>query len=279
MKSEKEKMDANETLKSNIAALYSRAAPRFGQVGPGKYAYVGRGLVERLGIGEGAQVLDVAAGRGANLFPAAEKAGPGGRVTGIDLSEGMVQETTQEIKRRNVQNATIMQMDAEHLAFDDASFDYITCGFAIFLFPHMERALAEFQRVLRPGGKLGISVARDSDALSQWYGRHIADYAARYHLPLHVGGNNLDYAQLPSLLTRAGLTDVQVLREQAAFTYAGAQEWWDEKWTHGTRYSLEHMPPDVLAQFQAEVFARLAQEQREGGIREEWHIQYCIGTR
>ncbi len=267
------------TLKSNIAALYSRVAPQYGQVGPERFAYVGRRLVERLGIGEGAQVLDVAAGRGANVFPAAEKAGSSGRVIGIDLSEGMVRETTAEIQRRNIQNAVMMQMDAEHPAFDDASFDYVLCGFAIFLFPHLEQTLAGFHRVLRPGGKLGISMARNPDALSQWYGQHITDYAARYHLPLNVGGNGLDYAELPSLLTQTGFTDVQVILEQTTFVYASVQEWWDEKWTHGTRYSLEHMPPEVLEQFRSEVFARLAQEMQADGISEEWQILFHIGIR
>ncbi len=269
----------NGTLKSNIAALYSRVAPQYGQVGPTRFAYVGRRLVEQLGINKSAKVLDVAAGRGANLFPAAEKAGSSGRVIGIDLSEGMVQETTAEIRRRNLQNAVMMQMDGERLAFDDASFDYILCGFAIFLFPHLEQTLAGFHRVLRPGGKLGISVARNPDALSQWYGQHITDYAARYHLPLNVGGNGLDYAHLPSLLTLAGFADVQVLREHKTFVYASPQEWWDEKWTHGTRYSLEHMTPEVLEQFRSEVFARLAQELQSDGIHEEWQILYHFATR
>ena len=48
-------------------------------------------------------------------------------------------------------------------------------AFAIFLFPHLEQALSEFFRVLRPGGMLAITVARDLDALSHWYGEHITE--------------------------------------------------------------------------------------------------------
>jgi len=86
-----------------------------------------------------AQVLDVGAGRGANLFPAAETVGPHGQVIGIDLAPGMVRETTAEIKRRNLPHVSMLQMDAEHLTFPDASFDVVLCGFAIFLFPHLEQ--------------------------------------------------------------------------------------------------------------------------------------------
>lgn len=281
-------LDNLEGPKANIAGLYNRVAAAYGRVGPDPFAYAGRGLVERIGINEGARVLDVGVGRGANLFPAAEKVGPRGHVIGIDLAEQMLQETRAEIERRGLSNASVVQMDAEHLAFETASFDYVLCGFAIFLFPHFEQALAEFLRVLHPGGtagvtvrtagKLGITVARDG-MLSQWYSKRISEYHEQYHFPLNAGGARLDLAEMPTYLARAGFVDVQVLQEQTEFIYVDAQQWWDAKWTHGTRYSLEHMTPEVLAQFKAEVFARLAEEQRPDGIHEEWHVQYVIGTR
>ena len=275
-------------IKTNIAGLYNRVASTYGRVGPDPFAYAGKGLVERIGINEGARVLDVGVGRGANLFPAAEKVGSHGQVTGIDLAEQMVQETGAEIKRRGLSNASVLAMDAEHLTFEDASFDYVLCGFAIFLFPHFEQALAEFLRVLRSGGtvgvtvrvpgKLGITVAHDG-SLSRWYSKLISEYHEQHHFPLSAGGARLDLNELPSYLTKAGFVDVHVLQEQTEFIYTDAQQWWDAKWTHGTRYSLEHMAPEVLAQFKAEVFARLAEEQRPDGIHEEWNLHYVIGTR
>ncbi len=186
--------------KTNIAGLYNRVASLYGQVGPDIFSYAGGHLVERMDIAQGAKVLDVAVGRGANLFPAAEKVGLRGQVIGIDLAENMVQETKAEIERRSIQNATVLQMDAEHLTFDPASFDDVLCGFAIFLFPHLEQALSEFFRVLRTGGKLGITVARVPDALSQWYGKRLTEYHEQYHFPLNAGGGQLDYSEIPSYL-------------------------------------------------------------------------------
>src|SRR5258708_5126353 len=142
------------TQKETIAGLYHRVASAYGQVGPNIFAYAGQHLVERLGVGEGAQVLYIGARIGANLFPAAK----------LPL-------------------ASMLQMDAEQVAFSDASFDYVLCGFAILLFPHLEQALSECFRVLRPGGKLGITIAQHLDALSHWYGEHITDYHTRYHFP------------------------------------------------------------------------------------------------
>ncbi len=266
--------------KANIAGLYNRVAQLYGQVGPNAFAYAGRQLVERMGIAEGAHVLDVGVGKGANLFPAAEKVGPRGQVTGIDLAERMLQETAAEIARRSISHATVLHMDAEQLTFAEASFDAVLCGFAIFLFPHLEQALSEFFRVMRSGGKLGITVARDPDALSQWYGKHLTEYANQHHFPLNAGGTRLDYhSELPTYLAHAGFSDVQVLHDQTEVVYADAQQWWDAKWTHGTRYSLEHMPPGVLAQFKTEVFARLQEAQEPDGIHEKWDFQFTVGIK
>ena len=112
-----------------------------------------------------------------------EAVGPQGQVMGIDLVPGMVQETTAEIKRRNLSHVTMLLMEAERLLFPDACFDDVLCGFAIFLVPHVEQALSEFFRVLRPGGKMGVTVAQDLDALSHWFGERIPAYRQRYQFP------------------------------------------------------------------------------------------------
>jgi len=52
----------------------------------------------------------------------------------------------------------VLQMDAEQLAFEDASFDCMLCGFALFFFPNLEGAMSEVRRVLKPGG-IAIGIA------------------------------------------------------------------------------------------------------------------------
>lgn len=93
-------MSNSEAQKEHIADLYHRVASVYGQIGPNIFTYAGQNLVERIAMTEGAQVLDVGAGRGANLFPAAKAVGPHGQVIGIDLAPGMVQETTAEINQK-----------------------------------------------------------------------------------------------------------------------------------------------------------------------------------
>ena len=60
--------------KEQVAAVFGRAAPTYDSTG--RFAYFGRRLVAAANLAAGARVLDIAAGRGAILFPAAEQVGP-----------------------------------------------------------------------------------------------------------------------------------------------------------------------------------------------------------
>jgi ubiquinone/menaquinone biosynthesis C-methylase UbiE len=149
--------DEDREKEEGIVGVFSRSASTFDRGGPRIFSHFGQRLVDLAQIAPGADVLDVAAGRGAVLFPAARQVGPHGRVVRIDLSTDMVRETTAEMQSFGWQHAAMHQMDAEQLDFPDASFDWVLCGFALWFFPQPYRALTEFFRVLRPGGGIGIT--------------------------------------------------------------------------------------------------------------------------
>ncbi|MDQ3005141.1 MAG: methyltransferase domain-containing protein, partial [Chloroflexota bacterium] len=141
--------------KDILQGVFTRSASSYERIR--YFPIFGQWLVETAQIPEGAKVLDVACGRGAVLFPAAERVGSGGHVTGIDLAEGMARETQMEIERRGLRQAEARQMDAEHLTFPDSSFDFALCGFSLQFFPHLEQALSEFRRVLKPNGHVTVT--------------------------------------------------------------------------------------------------------------------------
>ena len=138
-----------------VAEQFGKAAESYDRTP--YFPLCGRRLVELAEISEGAHALDVATGTGAVLFPAASLVGPRGRVVGIDIAGPMVAATNSEIVRRHVQNAEARQMDAIALGFPSGSFDCVLCGFALFFIPELARALSEFHRVLRLGGRLAVS--------------------------------------------------------------------------------------------------------------------------
>jgi len=263
--------EKERSVKQEIAGLFDRLASTYDRIGPRFFSHFGRRLVELAQIPSGAKVLDVAAGRGAVLYPAAKQVGPHGHVVGIDLSAGMVCETAKEIKSSGLKNAEMHQMDAERLTFPDASFDFVLCGLSIFFFPQPRRALDEFYRVLRSGGRVGVTTfAKDSEAFD-WLGEVLRSYLPRRGS--QTGGGQkasvppLDTpAGLEATLSNAGFEEIQIIKEEAGFVYEREEELWASLWSHGARRSLERMEPSILERFKADVFQRVQVFRRSGGI-------------
>lgn len=112
-------------------------------------------------------LLDVASGKGTSAFAVADRFGC--RVIGVDLSESNVAEANIEARKRGLTDRVQFQLaDAEQLPFQPASFDAILCECAFCTFPNKAKAASEFAKVLRAGGRVGISdLTRVSDPLSE----------------------------------------------------------------------------------------------------------------
>ncbi|MBO0794566.1 MAG: methyltransferase domain-containing protein, partial [Ktedonobacteraceae bacterium] len=248
----------HQQQKQQIAAGFSRAAATYDQAGPPLFTYFGQRLVELARLPEHAHVLDVAAGRGAVLFPAAEQVGAGGSVVGIDLAENMVETTQEEIQRRQLAQASMYVMDAEHLTFPSASFDVVCCGFGLFFFPHLEHALRECARVLKPGGSIAISTWGTTDERWLWYGDLLKTAPLNWEAAPWFTYQTLNNADaLRAALASAGFTQLAIVEEQREFVYASEEEWWAAQWSHGMRHLLETLLPSDLARFQSDAFHRL----------------------
>jgi demethylmenaquinone methyltransferase/2-methoxy-6-polyprenyl-1,4-benzoquinol methylase len=97
------------------------------------------------------QLLDVATGTG-DFALQALSLNPE-KITGVDISEGMLQVGRKKMQDRNVADKIVLQLaDSENLPFEENKFDAVTVGFGVRNFEHLERGLEEIFRVLRPGG-------------------------------------------------------------------------------------------------------------------------------
>ena len=207
--------------KTEAAASFSSRAADFDP--QGLFAHFGHRLVEVVGIEPGQRVLDVATGRGAVLFPAIERVGTTGEAVGIDLAEGMVKATNEEAECRGW-GPRVRVMDAERLDFSDATFDRVLCGFGVMFFPHLDQALSEFRRVLKPGGRLGVST---------WQIGQSEDLAAVLDELDLLGSNNqrppgwiTEPKVLASAFVHAGFTDVQVIADSRTSVYSDVDQYW-----------------------------------------------------
>lgn len=264
--------------KDLVAGLYDRASAIYDQVGPKTSSRFGERLVELMDIQADATVLDVGVGRGANLLPAAKRVGIEGKVIGVDISRGMLRELSADVNAQDLSQVELMEMDGEQLTFADASFDHLLSGYTIFWFGDLQRALRGFRRVLKTEGTLGISMYGGGDPRWAWYGELLREYGEKYVTFTSFGGNHVNGKpeMLRAALHAAGFEDVQIVVESFKIIYASAEEWWEEKWTHGSRAPLEQMSPEVRARFQSEAFARLAEMEEDGVYRMVWKTCFAI---
>ncbi len=264
-----------EAKKALIAEVFSRAAETYGQVGPPYFSHFGRRLVDLAGVRRAAKVLDVATGRGAVLFPVAERIGSAGWVVGIDLAPSMVEETAREIRRREVATAEVRKMDAEHLAFPDETFDAVLCGFGLFFFPDVAATMAEFRRVLKSGGRFAASTWAKDDSWA-W----VDAVNKRYNVNVKLKSNSLDTPPAcEGMLRTAGFEDIQIAVEQAEFVYADEEEWWKTHWSHAYRAVLERVPADALDRYKSELFSGLQAHKGPGGVREVFSVLFTTGRK
>ena len=131
---------------------------------PGGLALTRR-LADSLGLRFGARVADVASGPGATASLLAAEYGV--TVDGIDLGPAAVAAANAQGAQAGIGDRVVFRVgDAERLPLDDASVDAVVCECALCTFPDKEAATAEMARVLKPGGRVGITdVTLDLDRL------------------------------------------------------------------------------------------------------------------
>jgi arsenite methyltransferase len=105
-------------------------------------------------IAKGSQVLDLGCGAGIDMIMALEITGPDGKVTGVDLTEEMVNRAKKNLSLYGAENAEIHKVDSEQLPFADEQFDVVISNGVINLSPAKRYLFRELYRVLKSGGHL-----------------------------------------------------------------------------------------------------------------------------
>jgi SAM-dependent methyltransferase len=108
-------------------------------------------------LAPGDRVLDLGCGAGTDTLVAAQMVGPEGWVIGIDMTLEMLAKARRAADELGAENVELVEADAEHLPFPDASFDVVISNGVIDLVPDKEAVFAEIFRVLRPGGRIQIA--------------------------------------------------------------------------------------------------------------------------
>jgi SAM-dependent methyltransferase len=233
----------------------------------------GKKLVELAKIEKGARILDLGMGAGTSLFPAAEKAGATGQVIGIDICKDMVRYTHEKIKKYKVDNACVIQADAQSLVFKDNSFDYVLSGFS-YIFSTLE----EIRRVLRKGGRFGLSTWKTLEYM-EWMASCLGKYIPVNSKDVY---SQVTLGELRTLLDEAGFTNIVTSTETQLFHYADEEQWWratyDSGWEDYIK-KIEDMGAVRMEEFKKEAFKELQIYKKSDSIPFVVCVHFVFGTK
>lgn len=143
--------------RAHPSTAWDTIAPGYDKTNTPSQMWLGNEGLRRAGFCAGMRVLDVAAGSGALSIPAARL---GARVLATDQSTVMLELLTARAQREGLDIETRV-MDGHALDLDDDSFDLAGSQFGVMLFPDMPRGIREMARVVRPGGRVLMTVYGD----------------------------------------------------------------------------------------------------------------------
>jgi ubiquinone/menaquinone biosynthesis C-methylase UbiE len=259
------------TYRSEAAAGYDRA-----------FADVSRYFVPfllRAGrLAPGQRVLDIATGTGLAAAAALDVVGSGGHVTAADIAPAMVEKARERLGE--APNVRVAVEDGQALSFPDQSFDSVLCSLGLMFFPDPARGLAEFHRVLRPGGRVAVSVntvpeRTFNSRISVAIGRHVPSLAEAAARVFSLG----DEERLRSLLGAAGFRDVEVATEVYQFVVPSFDAYFEpyEQGAGSPGQAYVALPEETRRAVREEV--RQEMGGAGGPIRVEVEIRFAGGSR
>lgn len=127
-------------------------------------------MFKKAGDISGFSVLDVGTGTGELAFISAKKVGPGGRVTGLDITPAMLEMAKQKVMDLDLPTEVDFVIgDALDMKLGDDLFDLVTSGYMLRNVTDIQKALNEMYRVLRPGGLAVVAeLAKPRNRVIRW---------------------------------------------------------------------------------------------------------------
>ncbi len=152
---------------------------------------------------EGETVLDLGSGGGIDVILSARRVGPAGRVFGLDMTDEMLALAGRNAREADVENAIFLKGLIEAIPLPAGSVDVIISNCVVNLSVDKAAAMVEMARVLRPGGRLGISDVVAEDRLTPAERAQRGDFAGCIAGALSAG-------ELEEGLREAGFREISV---------------------------------------------------------------------
>jgi ubiquinone/menaquinone biosynthesis C-methylase UbiE len=216
-------------------------------------------LLQAAHIAPGMRVLDIATGTGLSAEAALAAVGHTGHVTAADVSPAMAEKARERLGK--APNASVFVEDGQALSFADCSFDVVLCNLGLMFFPDPVRGLSEFRRVLRPGGRVAVSVntvveRSYNHQINAIIARHMPNLAEAVTRTCVLGEASL----LRSLFAEAGLADIETHTVRHTFVLPSFDAYYGpfERGGASTGQALAALPEEIRHAVREEVRRDLA---------------------
>lgn len=191
--------DGNDGKTEQVRRMFNGIAPTYdrlnGLMSMGLYRLWLRRLTKEVTARKPARILDMATGTGDVAVALARKL-PKSTITGLDLSDAMMDQARSKAIAMGVQNISFGQADCTATGLEDESIDAITVAYGIRNFADIRAGIAEAYRLLRPGGSFYIlELSQPKGLLKPFYKLY-----TRYAVPLmgkFLSGDKRAYSYLP----------------------------------------------------------------------------------
>lgn len=221
---------------------YDGIADTYARVHAPRMAIPAQDLVRFVGVTPGARVLDVGTGTGVVARAAAEAAGSDGIVAGIDQSLAMLRHALADDGSPGFAAATAID-----LPFRDETFDFVLASFVLSHFARYQTALFDMLRVLKRGGRFGVSSWGPSDDEFSRAWTEVAEQFAEREILQDARDRAMPWAEafadpgkLKDVLHEAGVRDIQIDRREYRFDMT-AEDYLEGRETSSSGRFLQQM--------------------------------------
>ena len=178
------------------------------------------------GVVDGRRVLDVATGPGEAATLALSRVGRSGLVVGADISLEMLRTASTRLGEPRIRGVVA---NGQALPFRDDAFDCVICQLGLMFFPDPACGLAEFRRVLRPGGRAAMCLISVPERAPMWgpLAEVLSGCLPDQRDVLHLSFALSDAARVERLMTMAGFHDVRVKHETREGSFDSFDDYWN----------------------------------------------------